>query len=264
MAKEALSVRRLRGGPFSAYEVETILSKESFDVIQVEGQHYNESLFLLNAQIAYCKSVIYSAEASVAVGSRELIWAAIAAYYALFHLSVVLIYLLPSKIGEDWRRRLVLEWAEGSNDPTRLIQHKDVPGFLKIFEQNGLTNRLRRTLQKAKEIRNHVNYGPRTYWKDDRAVFKVSEHGGTGIIELIVTYVPSLISMAVKWASRSTNFSWVRAVAVIGTLNQFLTNPELLYVEWCSPKVLREARRLAKRLPKQAQLRKKNPASRST
>ncbi|MBI4573462.1 MAG: hypothetical protein HY713_09300 [candidate division NC10 bacterium] len=263
MKRESLSVRVERGGPFSAEELAKIFSRGfQFDTLEIAGQYYNAGLFCLQARAAYAKSIVYSAEAVVALRAQEYIWTAIAAYYALFHLSIALMFLLPQELEKNRRGRLAQAWSGGSEDPTeKLIPHWYVPMFLEACEAKGLSPRLREFLQAAWQLRVDVNYGPRVAWVGNRPAFKSPAHTPSEV-ETIANALESVLSSAIRWVSRATDLSWVRAVDAAAALAQFLTEDNLLYVRWCAPEALAEARQLAKRLPNTEQLWRENDASR--
>ncbi len=261
MKRESLDVRLERGGPFSAEELTEISRRFQFDMLEIEGQYYNEGLFLLQAQAAYAKSIVYSAEAVVGLRAQEYIWTTIAAYYALFHVSIALMFLLPRELKGGLRDRLTKAWSGGLDDPTSLIPHRCVPKFLQACEAKDLSSRLREAVEAAWQLRLHVNYGPRAAWVGNQPVFKSLAHAPPEV-EMIANALESLLSTAIQWVSRATDLAWVRAVAAAAGVNQFLTNGDLLYVRWCSPEVLVEARKLAERLPNTVQLWRAKDASR--
>jgi hypothetical protein len=64
---------------------------------------------------------VFAAEARIAFRQHELIWAAIAAYYSLFHFSLVLVFILPEEIEPKTFLRLVDKRKGGMSDPTEVI-----------------------------------------------------------------------------------------------------------------------------------------------
>jgi hypothetical protein len=73
---------------------------------------------------------VFAAEARIAFRQHELIWAAIAAYYSLFHFSLVLVFVLPEEIEPKTFLRLVDKRKGGMSDPTQVIAHRYIPRFL--------------------------------------------------------------------------------------------------------------------------------------
>ena len=204
---------------------------------------------------------MYSAEAAVALQAREYIWTTIATYYALFHFSIALMFLLPRELKEDLRNRLTKAWSGGSEDPTSRIRipHQYVPEFLQACEAKGLTTRLRAAVEAARELREHVNYGPRIAWVGNRPVFQKSLAHAPQEVETITNGLESLLETAIRWVTAATDLSWARAAVTVQGLRQFLMKDDLLYVRWCSPEVLAEAKKLATRLPHPVQVwREKN------
>ena len=217
-------------------------------VIEVNGKSYQVTIFAIQAQAAYAKSLIFAAEALVAIKSSQYIWAAIASYYSLFHLSISLMYVLPRLIEPKLLASLVTGRAEGTEDPTRLIPHKYLPRFLANCESMGLTVRLRKLLENAREIREYANYRPRSVWQSDRPIFKTREFSRADV-ERIATSIEPLLSESLLWASRQNELSGVLSSAAAISLDWFLNQDDLLYAQWCSPEVLSQAREMRRKLP---------------
>lgn len=239
------------GGPFTVEEVRDRLTNS--DVIEIDGYFYEERLFLPQAQASYAKSLIFSAEAQVACETTELIWASIASYYALFHLGLSLMLLLPGQLGCPLLRKLLKSWQGGSSDPTPVIRHGDIPGFLQRCEADGLDPKVRAQLEHARKLREHVNYAPRVVHSGLNIVFRTLVHAADETTE-VARVLPVLLRETLLWATRATDWSWLRAVQVSSALEQFLTADDLLYCRWCSPKVLEAAWTLAATVPNPSEL----------
>jgi hypothetical protein len=66
--------------------------------ITINGKTYKPTIFAIQAQASFAKSLIFVAEARVAVRADNYIWATIASYYSLFHLAISLMFMCPQLI----------------------------------------------------------------------------------------------------------------------------------------------------------------------
>lgn len=218
------------------------------EVIEIGGKSYRVTVFAIQAQAAYAKSLVFAAEASVAVRGSQYIWAAVASYYSFFHLSIFLMFTLPKLIKPNLLARLVTGRARGAEDPTRLISHEYLPRFLADCELRGFPPRLRENLTLAKEIREFANYRPRIVWRNDQPIFKTREFGKADV-ERVAKSIEPFLEDTWRWASQQDSLSHLVAVAAAVTLDSFLNQDDLLYAQWCSPEVLSKAKEMRRRLP---------------
>lgn len=72
-SNEPIAARLERRGPFSLQELDTIRPESKFDLVEIDGLYYNRHFLYRRRRLLYAKSVIYSAEASVALMSNELL-----------------------------------------------------------------------------------------------------------------------------------------------------------------------------------------------
>jgi len=215
--------------------------------IQVGPYYYNAGVFVLQARAAFAKALIFASQARIAVRRRELIWAAIADYYALFHFSLVLIFILPEEIDPETFQKLMDKRQGGKGDPTGVVPHRYIPEFLKRCESRGLSPEMRSTVEKAKVLREFVNYGPRVEWADDKAIFRSMKHKPEELEQVIQATVP-LFHKALNWARQACNPGRPYSQIVKIMFRDFITKPDLLYATWCSPEVLEEAGEIAESL----------------
>ena len=90
------------------------------------GNAYKASVFFAQAQAAYAKSIIFAAEARCAIKKDQYLWAAVSAYYSLFHFTISLMYILPIYVRQDLLNKLLAFHLRGAADPTREIKHNDL------------------------------------------------------------------------------------------------------------------------------------------
>jgi len=217
--------------------------------IAIDGKTYKPTIFAIQAQASYAKSIIFLAEARVAIRANNYIWAAIASYYSLFHLANSLMFMSPQLIEPRLLARLVKKRADGTDDPTSLIPHSYLPRFLSDCELHGLTPRLRELLEIAKDIREEsANYGPRIVWRGETPTFLTHRFRPSNVRRITISIVP-LLSKALIWARKQHSSSHIVLIAVAVSLDWFLQNRDLHYAKWCSKEVLAEAEALKCKLP---------------
>ncbi len=217
--------------------------------ITIDGKTNKPTIFAVQAQASYAKSLIFVAEARVAVRTNNYIWAAIASYYSLFHLAISLMFMSPQLIEPTLLTRLVKKRAGGTDDPTDLISHRYLPRFLSDCESHGLTPRLRELLEIARKIREeYANYGPRIVWRDDKPTFLTRGFRPSDVRRITMSIVP-LLRRSLLWARKQQSYSQIVFVAVAVSLDWFLRNRDLHYTKWCSRQVLVEAEALRRKLP---------------
>jgi len=217
--------------------------------LTIDGQTHKATIFAIQAQASYTKSLVFAAEARVALADRNCLWAAIASYYSLFHLSIAVIYLAPHLVEPALLAQLVRKRCAGLEDPTTLISHRQLPKFLSACEASGLKPRLRELLLNAKDIREeYANYGPRIIWKHDKPTFLTHGFRPSDVRRIAVS-IPPLLRSSLRWAHKQDESSQFVILAVTVSIPWFLRNKDLHYSKWCSPKVLAEAESLMLTLP---------------
>jgi hypothetical protein len=216
------------------------------------GKEYKASIFGAQAQAALAKAIIFAAEASVANKSGQLIWASIASYYALFHLTISLMFMVPKLIEQQELVKLVNARQQGASDPTYLVKYRDLGDFLRNAESRGLTDQLRKQLNKSKKLREFVNYQPRIEWKDGIIVFRTKAYKIADLQEVLES-VESLLAESLRWAKQQDETSELVAFVSAIAVKWFLTQDDLLYKDWCSPRILGEAELIRRNLPIQVE-----------
>lgn len=218
------------------------------NLIDSSGKEYKASIFWPQAQAAYAKAIIFIAEARIAIKSYEYIWAAIALYYSLFHLTISLMFMVPKLIKQEKLSRLLTSRHEGTSDPTYLITHSELPEFLKRCESKGFTDKLRKYLTVSKELREFVNYKPRIEFQGERLIFR-SRQFQRQDVEQTIEAIERLLTETLLWAGQQNETSKLVSKVSVFSLEQFLNQKDLLYKEWCPPKVLNEAKKIMNNLP---------------
>jgi hypothetical protein len=212
------------------------------DSFTVDGKLYKPTIFYIQAQAAYAKSLIFIAEARVAVRAHNFIWAAIASYYSLFHLTNFLMFACPQLVDLKLMRTFLKTLgSSGAEDPTNQIQHRVLSDFLKECEVHGLPQRVRSLLTDARKVREeYANYGPRIIWRRGQPTFLTHGFRPSDVRKITLGVAP-LLKKALLWSCSQSPSSEVICVCVAGALKSFLENRDLHYAVWCSTEVLREA-----------------------
>jgi hypothetical protein len=221
---------------------------EGSELKDATGKEYRGTIFTPQAQAAFAKAIIFAAEAKVANKSRHFIWAAIACYYSLFHLTISLMFMVPRLIDQKKLLKLINDRQEGASDPTVLIQYWELDGFLRNCESRGLTDRLRKQLRKSKELREFVNYKPRIEWQDESLIFRTKAHRPTDVQNVLAS-VESLLGESLVWGKQQEESSELVALVSVFSIKQFLTQDDLMYKVWCPSEVLDEAELIRLKLP---------------
>lgn len=134
---------------------------------------------------------------------------------------------------------------EGSEDPTELVRHSYIQDkFLPLCVSQGLPHVIRDTFQKARALREFVNYAPRIKWRNNRPVFFSLLHRPAEL-ETVVQNLESSLSNTLLWAAGAIGSEWPRMFSVVAPARSFLQQSDLLYATWCSEEVLKEADRIA-------------------
>ena len=212
------------------------------------GKTYKTSLFWPQAQASYAKSVIFAAEAKIAIKAGQYIWASISSYYSLFHLTIALMFMVPMLVEQEKLTKMITARKQGASDPTYLIKHSELPGFLKQCEFRGLTNLLRAQMKKSKDVREFVNYRPRVEWQGDKLIFRTKAYK-LADVNKVVESLETLLAETLIWASKQGDSARLLATVSAFSIQQFLNQNDLLYKEWCPHQVLEQAEMIRQNLP---------------
>jgi hypothetical protein len=212
------------------------------------GNIYKASLFWPQAQVSFAKAIIFAAEARISLKAGQYIWASISSYYSLFHLTISIMFMVPTLIKQDDLTRLITTLRQGASDPTYLIKHSDVSDFLKVCESDGLTNSFRMQLKESKNLREFVNYKPRVEWQGGKLIFRSKAYKPIDVTNA-VNSLESLLAEALLWASKQGEAAKLVAMVSAFSIHQFLNQNDLLYKEWCTPEVLEGAESIRQKLP---------------
>ena len=225
------------------------ISMACSQLITINGKTYKPTIFTIQAEASFAKSLIFVSEARIAIRTENFIWAAIASYYSLFHLAIFLMFACPQLIEPKLLTRLVQRRAGGTDDPTNLITHRYLPKFLSECESHGFAPRLRELLEVARNIREeYANYGPRIVWKGDRPTFLTRRYRPSNVRRITMSIVP-LLRKSILWARKQHSSAHIVLIAVAVSLDWFLHNRDLHYAKWCSKEVLTEAEEIRCKLP---------------
>ena len=212
------------------------------------GNTYKASIFWPQAQVSFAKAIIFAAEARISVKASQYIWASISSYYSLFHLTISMMFMVPTLIKQDKLTTLITTLQQGASDPTYLIHHRELSDFLKGCELNGLPNSLRTRLKESKDLREFVNYKPRVEWQGGQLIFRSKTYKPADVANVVNSLEP-LLAEALLWASKQGEAAQLVAMVSAFSIQQFLNQNDLMYKEWCTPEVLEEAESIRQKLP---------------
>ena len=220
---------------------------ELSELKDASGEEYRASIFAIQASAAFVKAIIFTAEARVANKSRQFIWAAIASYYSLFHLTISLMFAAPKLIKQQKLNKLITDYEKGA-DPTYLITHRELEDFLRNCESQGLTDQLRKQLLRSRELREFVNYKPRIEWQDEKIIFRTKAYKLTDLQNVLETIEP-LLTESLLWVMKQDESSELVTHVSVILVRYFLIQDDLLYKDWCPIQVLDEAELIRQNLP---------------
>ena len=182
------------------------------------------------------------------------VFSAVATYYSLFHLGIFLMYCMPQKVHSDDKEvkkeekrilhKINAALKNGTNDPRKAVSHEDVCKYLRKRQSDSLPKEVVISLEKAKKLREFVNYGPDLIHTPDGFRVLNRAHDPSECSELI-EQLDTLFCMAVTWLCENAAEEDRLLIPIsIETGGRFFTsNPdgEAYYSQWSPPEVLRKA-----------------------
>ncbi|HEX7318565.1 MAG TPA: hypothetical protein VF297_31950 [Pyrinomonadaceae bacterium] len=208
---------------------------------------YKHTIFWVNATGALAKSVAFRSMALQSLKGNDRVGATISAYYSLLHLAIALMYLRPDKVEDKLREMLLRAHNGGAEDPSKLIQHRDALGFIEECLKDGLDVKFFEQLTSAKELREHVNYGPRVTWGAD-VIYVGPCSFRPEACDQLVTSLDEVIQYSVAWAHEHSADGGRWSTMAVIACQQYFYKPDLFYAGWCSESCIASAREFLKRL----------------
>jgi len=182
---------------------------------------------------------------------------AICAYYSLFHLGLFLMFGCPRHLNKKERKRINKGLRDGTADPNPEIRHSDLVAFLRrAVAEQGLPDRVLSAVERAKEVRETINYGPRVLSHSGGQITVENCTFKPDAVDAILTGIPGVYDKAVPWACRNGErdgeFDGAWIAIALSQADAFFIGPASLYGEWCSVETAQVAEQMRQSLAKAA------------
>jgi hypothetical protein len=167
-------------------------------------------------------------------------------YYSLFHLVSGIIYLCPQML-EPKRRKEILDAIErtGGLEPSveklSRIGHIEAQKFIKKCVRKGFNEKCASLVEEAKKLREYVNYGPRMSIKSGSPVFGDCQIGPE-IVDKFIAQLDDCLLEAISWSQINNITQGYSTMLAIGHIGQFLDDPQLFYLDWCSQETIEKSK----------------------
>lgn len=189
--------------------------------------------FGYNALASLAKAIAFRSLALQALKTNERISATVCAYYSLLHLAITLIYFCPQYVDTVLLDKLRAKRGTGEIDPSNIISHKSAIEFVKSCVQYGLNSNFHSQLERAKNLREFVNYGPRLTIDNDTPYFGPCNDRPQDCDSLISS-VTDVFPLALEWASLRSPLDGTVLKISISKCSDFFIQPDLFYKQWSS------------------------------
>jgi hypothetical protein len=199
----------------------------------ISQDEQDTAIFSYNAMASLAKGIAFRSIAIRSLKENEHISATITAYYSLLHLAITLIYLCPHKIDNDLRDRLRAKRGQGETDPSDLITHKRALEFIRECTVAGLDSEFQLKLEKTKNLREFVNYGPRLTIISGAPYFGPCNYNPLDCHN-IISRLDDIFAQALGWVCKNSLLNGAFAATAIALCDQFFLKPDLFYRQWCS------------------------------
>ncbi len=194
------------------------------------------------------KALVFRTLAKQALVTHERILAAISGYYSLFHLAMAIMYLCPQMLKPKRLKEIykAIENSEGLDPSGRIkefkrINHSEAKEFIKECTSRGLNNKCADLLKEGNELRNYVNYGPRMSIKNGPSFGDCKTK--PGIIDEFIDQLDDCLMEGIKWSQNNSKVAGYSTLHALGHIEQFLDNPDLFYIEWCSQDIIEKSKK---------------------
>jgi len=197
------------------------------------------------------KALVFRTLAKQDLENHERILAAISGYYSLFHLAMAVMYLCPQMLKEKRRKEIFDEIKRtGGLDPSEgryRIRHDEAQQFISECVSKGLNEKCASLVEEAKRLREYVNYGPRMYIKSGFPVFgdcKIRPE----IVDNFIAQLDNCLLEGIKWSQSNSISERYSTMLAIGHIGQFLDDPQLFYLDWCSQEIIEKSKNFLEKI----------------
>lgn len=206
-----------------------------------------QARFWVEAQVSIAKSAVFIGAAEAEVNNGDLIPASISAYYALFHLSLSLMWLLPESLPPALYQNLIEIRDAGKELPNKITSHKKTEDFLCNGQVNLPIPNLAPLYKRALKLREFASYGPRVTYDGEQPFVGPCSFQRRDVREIVIS-VPNLFLSAFKTALPKTAYKGYLGPIVIDHAVELLRGSEFPFKGWFADSVLNRAEALIKGL----------------
>lgn len=206
------------------------------DQFVLRGKPATDSVLYPWALGALGKSILFYAEASELKNNKPV--KIISGYYAIFHLSIFLMFAAPKLLSPKERKAINDRLRGGSEDPSSVIKHMHVEDFLKRCSEVGLSLKIIELFKEMKKSREFVNYGPRVRWGKGNIFVNTCEVDLNEIDDLVEKLRDYFIS-AIDWICLRGSDNGIWIPIILEQTGKFFDKTNGFYKKWI-PDSIRE------------------------
>jgi hypothetical protein len=220
----------------------------------IDGREVEDTVLFYWSIVSISRALRFNSEAQRQKAASHVL-ATVAGYYSLFHLGMFLLNSAPHIMSAALRERISNVLRKGIKDPSRALHHDELITFIRDCRKAGLPPIILSLFEKAKELREFVNYGPDLLTTPEGfRVFNRAHHPHEA--DDILSRIETAFVEGVEWASQTEADSRLLVpIALSKAADFFLPNADgaPYYSEWSSQDVLGGAEDLRKLLEHRSQ-----------
>jgi hypothetical protein len=196
--------------------------------------------FHVEAAVAVAKAAALITSSEFHVAQKQYASAAVETYYALFHTTLGLLWLIPDSMPENLRRSMVQTRDSGRELPDKQISHKMLDRILSDSRFDLPVATLTSSFRQAIELREFASYGPRIIYKAEQP-FVGPCHFKPRDVRWVVSQASKafLESFHGVW-NKSKDFGYVGSIIVDNARTQ-LTDSQFPFHDWFAENVILRA-----------------------
>jgi hypothetical protein len=221
----------------------------------LDGQEVDDNVLCYWSIASISRALRLNAEAQHQKSASHVL-ASVAGYYSLFHLGIFLLLSAPHLIEPALRRDIGTALKKGGQDPSRVVTHTQLCKFLdKCQSYAALPATFVGLFNKAKELREYINYGPDLLACPEGFRVLNRKHHPQEIDDVLGRTRTAFVE-AVEWASQIGSGSKLGIPFALSKAAAFFVPNEdgaPYYSEWSSSDVLSEAEELRELLEHRSQ-----------
>jgi hypothetical protein len=201
------------------------------DGYEIGGREMTESALYPWSVGSIARALLFYAQQGSNDNCRAL--SAIASYYSLFHLSMFLVFSCP-ELQRGQTKSKIQEGVRNGSDPSPKIRHIDILHSLQSGIQHGLPGLVIDTFQKAQDLRNFINYGPRVNWSGSGSIHVNTCKHNANELATLRSQIAEVFHEAVEWACESGADDGVWIPQALSAVRLFFSGEKPFYADWCT------------------------------